>query len=225
MLPLWDTQPRRTSPTITLLLIAANLAVFGYELWLALQSERLLGAFIQEHALVPVRLLEGWRTPEPWLSVVSSMFLHGSGTHVLGNCWFLWIFGASVEARSGALRFLALYLATGLGAAALQWGTDPNSAIPMLGASGAISGVLGAYFVLFPRAWIVTLVPWIVPILPVPAFVFLVLWFALQAMNGVGSLLDSPMGGGVAWWAHIGGFIAGLVLVRGLGSPKRKRRG
>ncbi len=224
MLPLWDSQPRRGAPVLTLFLVATNLVVFGYEVWLDFQGGRALEAFIGDYALIPARIVAQWREPEAWLSVLTSMFLHGSGAHVLGNGWFLWIFGASVEARLGAGRFLLLYLGTGVGAATLQGAINPFSTIPMLGASGAISGVLGAYFVMFPRGWVVTLVPWIVPIIPVPAFLFLILWFLLQTTSGVGALLDAPSAGGVAWWAHIGGFLAGVVMIRWLGRPRKRGR-
>ncbi len=225
MLPLWDTQPRRRPPVIVPWFIALNLTVFGYELWLLLQGGRALEIFLWEHALVPARLLEGWTDGRAWLTVLTSMFLHGSGAHVLGNCWFLWVFGGGVEARIGPGRFVVLYLSTGIGAAGLQFITEPGSIVPMLGASGAISGILGAYFVLFPRTWIVTLVPWIVPIVPVPAFVFLILWFVLQTVSGVGAFMDGPTeGGGVAWWAHIGGFVAGVFLIRLLGRARGRWR-
>lgn len=223
MLPLWDSQPRRRRPALTFCLVAANLAVFAYEVWLMLQGGRALPVFMEQHALIPGRLVEGWREPEPWLTVFSSMFLHGSGAHVLGNVWFLWVFGGGVEARLGAARFLTLYFASGLGAAALQVATDPFSPVPMVGASGAISGLLGAYLVLFPGAWILTLIPWIVPVIPVPAVVFLLLWFALQTVNGVGAL-QAEAAGGVAWWAHIGGFLAGVLVARTIGAPRGRRR-
>jgi membrane associated rhomboid family serine protease len=162
---------------------------------------------------VPRQLFTHWADGAQWLTLFTHMFLHGGVAHVLGNCWFLWIFGKNVEDRLGPLQFLIFYLLSGLAAAALQVIVDPGSSVPMLGASGAISGVLGAYLLLFPTAWIITLVPWIVPILPVPAFIFLVLWFVIQAFNGVGSLLESGSSGGVAWWAHAGGFLAGMGLL------------
>lgn len=196
---------------MTVLLIAANLAVFAYELWLTLTKQ--VDPFIRTYALVPHRLLAHWDDSSQWLTVLTHMFLHGGVAHVLGNCWFLWIFGKNVEDRLGPLTFLIFYLLSGLAAATLQVAVDSGSSVPMLGASGAISGVLGAYLLLFPTAWIITLVPWIVPILPVPAFVFLVLWFVIQAFNGFGSLLENGSGGGVAWWAHAGGFAAGIVLL------------
>ncbi len=213
MIPLWDTQPHKRPPVVTVLLILANFAVFGYEVALVLQGGGALDAFVTEHALVPARLLAGWTDETQWATLGSHLFLHGGMAHVLGNCWFLWIFGRSVEDKLGSFGYLMLYLASGLGAAALQVVVEPSTAVPMLGASGAISGVLGAYFILLPTAWIVTLVPWIVPIVPVPAFLFLMLWFALQTVNGFGVLMSGTAGtGGVAWWAHAGGFVTGVCL-------------
>jgi membrane associated rhomboid family serine protease len=140
------------------------------------------------------------------------MFLHGGWAHLLGNLWFLWIFGGNVEDRLGAFKFLLFYLLAGFVAAVVQVAVDPGSAVPMIGASGAISGVLGAYLILFPTAWVWSLVPWIVPVLPVPAVVFLVLWFAAQTLNGLGALAVGATGG-VAWWAHAGGFAAGVAMI------------
>jgi membrane associated rhomboid family serine protease len=211
MLPLWDPNPHRRAPVMTVLLISANLAVFAVELRLMLTAQ--LEPFIIKYALVPRRLLANWNDAAQWLTALTHMFLHGGVVHVLGNCWFLWVFGRNVEDRLGRFNFLVLYLLSGLAAAALQIIVTPGSPVPMIGASGAISGILGAYLLLFPTAWILTLVPWIVPIVPVPAFLFLVLWFVIQAFNGFGSLLDSHSGGGVAWWAHAGGFAAGMALL------------
>lgn len=214
MLPLWDENPTRRPPVVTVLIIAANLGVFVYEVLLALQSPRAIDAFIWGHALVPGRLLAGGAASPEWSTALTHMFLHGGFMHVAGNCWFFWIFGNNIEDRLGSFRFLFFYLLCGLGAAAVQISVNPSSALPMLGASGAISGVLGAYLILFPTTWVYTLVPWIVPIVPLPAFVFLVVWFAFQAINGVGSLLSGTgAAGGVAWWAHAGGFAVGVVLI------------
>jgi membrane associated rhomboid family serine protease len=184
-----------------------------------------MGPFVFEYALVPRRWLANWDENGQWLTIVTHMFLHGGIAHVLGNTWFLWVFGRNVEDRIGPGRFLLLYLLAGVAAAATQMLASADSPLPMLGASGAISGVLGAYLVLFPTAWIYALVPWIVPIVPIPAFVFLLLWFVVQAFNGFGALLDSRLGGGVAWWAHAGGFAAGmglLLLLTG-GRPRTRR--
>lgn len=213
MLPLWDDAPRRRPAVVTAMLIAANLGVFIYEAVLAMQGGRALPTFLMEHSLVPQRLLAGLADGRQWLTVFTAMFLHGGVAHVAGNCWFLWIFGKNVEDRFGPFRYLLFYLFSGLGAAALQVAMDPGSTLPMLGASGAISGVLGGYLALFPTAWIFTLVPWVVPIGPLPAFVLLIVWFALQALNGVGTLVNDEMArGGVAWWAHAGGFLTGLIV-------------
>jgi membrane associated rhomboid family serine protease len=169
MLPLWDANPNRRAPVMTVLIITANLAVFVGEVWLMLTKQ--MDPFIRHYALVPRQLFTHWADGAQWLTLFTHMFLHGGVAHVLGNCWFLWIFGKNVEDRLGPLQFLIFYLLSGLAAAALQVIVDPGSSVPMLGASGAISGVLGAYLLLFPTAWIITLVPWIVPILPVPAFI------------------------------------------------------
>ena len=214
MLPLWDENPTRRAPVMTVLIIAANLAVFAYEVLLASQGGRAVDAFIGAHALVPGRLIADYGNPREWGTLFTHMFLHGGFLHVAGNCWFFWIFGNNIEDRLGSVRFLLFYLLCGLGAAALQIAVDPGSTLPMLGASGAISGVLGAYLILFPTTWIYTLVPWIVPIIPVPAFLFLIIWFVFQAINGVGSLLSgADAAGGVAWWAHAGGFAVGIALI------------
>jgi len=214
MLPLWDDAPRRRPAVVTVLLIAANLGVFIYEGLLAAQGGRALPTFLMEHSLVPHRLLAGLADGRQWFTVLTAMFLHGGIAHVAGNCWFLWIFGKNVEDRLGPFRYIMFYLFSGLGAAALQVAMDTGSTLPMLGASGAISGVLGGYLALFPTAWIFTLVPWVVPIVPLPAFVLLIVWFALQALNGVGTLMNDEMArGGVAWWAHAGGFLTGLIVI------------
>ena len=215
MLPLFDNLPHKRTPVVTALLLAANLAIFGYEVWLMAMGGGALERFLLQHALVPARLIDGWADWRQWATVFSSMFLHGGIAHVLGNCWFLWVFGNNVEDRMGHAGYLAFYLFAGVCAAALQVLVAPGSDVPMIGASGAISGVLGAYLILHPFAWVFTLVPWIVPIVPVPAFLFLVLWFFVQAGNGLGALLGGTVAdGGVAWWAHAGGFIAGVLVLR-----------
>lgn len=183
-----------------------------------------MDAWVTDHALVPARLIAGWTDGEQWLTLLTHQFLHGGLMHVAGNCWFLWIFGNNVEDRLGPVRYLLSYLVCGVAAAALQIAVEPSSTVPMVGASGAISGVLGAYFILLPTSWIVTLVPWVVPVLPVPAFVFLILWFALQAVNGFGVLTGGTAGEGVAWWAHAGGFAAGACLALWAKGNRRGRR-
>ncbi len=221
MLPLWDAQPPRRAPVMTGVLIALNAVVFFHEAQLAAAGRA--APFLVAHALVPARFLAHADAGAQWLTLLTHMFLHGGVAHLLGNCWFLWVFGRRVEDRLGSPRFLLHYLLAGFAAAGLQLAVTPDSPAPMLGASGAISGVLGAYLLLFPTAWIYTLVPWIVPIVPVPAVVFLVLWFVVQAFNGLGSMLDGGAGGGVAWWAHAGGFVAGMGLLM-LAPPRAGRR-
>ena len=214
MLPLWDDEPHRRTPVITALLIAVNVAVFGYQAFLALQDRRGLDLFLDAYALIPRDLIRQPGSGAEWLTVFSSMFLHGGVFHLVGNCWFLWVFGNNIEDRLGPFRYLLFYLVCGVSAAGAQVLAYPEGSIPMIGASGAISGVLGAYLVLFPFALIYTLVPWIVPILPIPAIFFLVIWFGVQAMKGVGSLMSGEIaGGGVAWWAHAGGFLAGFLMI------------
>ncbi len=203
MLPLWDENPARRSPPVaTVLIIAVNLGVFIHQVMLAMQDPSVLEAFIRTHALVPGRLVADWDQVSEWKTLFTHMFIHGGVAHVVGNCWFLWIFGRSVEDRLGPMKFILFYLLCGLAAAGLQVAVKPDSALPMLGASGAISGVLGAYLIMFPTAWIVTLVPWIVPIIPLPAILFLFVWFAFQALNGVGSMLSGAGRGG---WGGTGG--------------------
>jgi membrane associated rhomboid family serine protease len=226
MLPLWDAEPHRRSPVATALLIAVNFAVFAYEMTLAMDSPRVIFRFIQTHALIPATFVQalhdllaghalGAHGEAALLTLFTSMFLHGGVAHVVGNCWFLWVFGRNVEGRMGSWKFTFFYLLCGIVAAASQVAISPHETGPMLGASGAISGVLGAYLVLYPLNWIYTLVPWFVPIIPIPALLFLIVWFAFQAVTGVGSLLNAEdLSAGVAWWAHIGGFIAGFALTQ-----------
>jgi membrane associated rhomboid family serine protease len=225
MLPLADTAKQKRPAVVTGLLIAANLGVFAWELWLGIGgSEQRLASFVTEHALVAQRLIGHPGDGQQWLTVLTHLFLHGGVAHVVGNLWFLWIFGRPVENRLGALKYLVFYLLAGAAAASVQVAVEPGSALPMLGASGAISGVLGAYLILFPTAWVLALVPWIVPVLPVPAVVFLVLWFAFQMWGGLGAPV-AGIEGGVAWWAHAGGFAAGAALVgwaKGAGWVRKK---
>lgn len=212
MIPLFDNNKRRRTPVITLLLLVANAGVFGYQLFLA-QQEQLL-EFIFQFGFIPAALV-GDPSPAQGLTVITSMFLHGSLLHLAFNMWFLWLFGNIVEDRIGSVRYLLLYLLAGIGAALAQFIVAPFSTIPMVGASGAIAGVLGAYLLFFPRAIIFTFVPiWFAPIIPVPAFIFLIAWFGLQIWQGIGAMMNAEGTGGVAWWAHFGGFVAGYLISR-----------
>jgi membrane associated rhomboid family serine protease len=229
VIPLRDDVPTRSFPLVTVALIAANVLVYGYELALWLEpgggaaGERYYVAFIHEFGLIPCRLgvvcppaletaLAG--APAPVLTVFTSMFLHGGLFHLAGNMLYLWIFGNNVEDAMGRGRFLLFYLVCGVAAAAAQYLRDPGSPIPMVGASGAVSGALGAYLLLHPHAHVWTLVVfgffW--RIVPIPALVVLGFWIVVQAVNGLVTF-GSGQPGGVAFLAHVGGFLAGLLLV------------
>lgn len=206
MFPIRDHNPSGRTPVVTYLLIVANVAVFLF-CWLAIPSEAALSRFFYDYGLVPDLLTE----EGVWSGLFTSMFLHGGWMHLLGNMLFLWIFGDNLEDLMGHVGFALFYLASGLGAAGLQVAADPDSLIPMVGASGAIAGVMGGYLLLFPRARVDVLVIIVifVRIFALPAWVMLGLWFAFQLLAGVATPTDM---GGVAYWAHAGGFIAGLVL-------------
>jgi hypothetical protein len=226
MIPLRDENPSSTVPVVTRLLIAINVAVFVYEIVLGPQ----LKPFMMEWGLVPERLTLALRfREEPWLgpalTVISSMFLHGGWMHLIGNMWYLWIFGDNVEDRFGHAGYLAFYLGAGMVAGLVQYATNPVSIVPTVGASGAIAGVLGAYAVAFPRARVITLVPLFVfiQIMPLPALLVLGLWFVLQFFLGT-LALASAMGGGIAFWAHIGGFAFGALAMLVLGGGRGRGR-
>lgn len=216
MIPLRDLNPTRTFPIFTILLIAANVVIFLYQATLPAPLER---QFVFQFGMIPNRLGHELGNPAAPLlgvgTVFTSMFLHGGFLHLLGNMWFLWIFGDNIEDRLGHFRYLVFYLLCGVGAALAHFLTDSRSMIPTVGASGAISGVLGAYLVLFPGRKVITLIPLVVFFFTVelPAVVLLGWWFAIQFLNGFAAL-SGPGGPGVAWWAHIGGFVLGLILVR-----------
>lgn len=227
MIPLRDTIPRRTVPFVTHLLLAANVAAFVLEV---LQGDR-LDAFVDTFAFVPARLFHpelfpGWTAGASAVTIFTAMFLHGGFLHLAGNLLFLWIFADNVEDALGHARFLLFYLVCGVSATLLQAFLSPASAIPTLGASGAIAGVLGAYFVLYPRARVVTVVPLFVlfPLVEVPAGLYLLGWFLMQFWMGSSQLASAGRGaadgGGVAFWAHVGGFVAGVAWVL-LFRPKR----
>jgi membrane associated rhomboid family serine protease len=207
VIPLRDTIRSSTIPFVTYALIVANVALFIHQQSLGLDAE----AFIDRHGLVPQRFIADWwddATP-----LFSSMFLHGGWAHLLGNMLYLHIFGDNVEDRIGHGRFLLMYLLAGATAGIAQVWINPATDIPMVGASGAIAGVTGAYLLFYPRARVVTLVPifLFIQVVEIPAFFFLLFWFAFQLMLGVGTL-GAATGGGIAFWAHIGGFVAGMIL-------------
>jgi membrane associated rhomboid family serine protease len=214
MIPLRDVIPSRTTPGVTIGIIVLNLAVF---LVTATLSPRAAEAFVHDFGVVPAQFT--------LLSVFSSMFVHGDLMHVVGNMWFLWIFGDNVQDRLGHGRFIAFYLICGVVAAVSQAWLDPMSTIPMVGASGAIAGVMGAYLVLYPHSRVLMLFPFPVFVYELPAVIFLVLWFVIQFVSGLDSLATMRAGdltGGVAFWAHVMGFVAGLALVRVMRKPERQ---
>lgn len=213
MIPIRDTVPSNRIPVVTYLLVAANIGLFFYEISLGEN----LPPFLERHAVVPARLLGGGAlSVRELLTPVTATFLHGGWMHLLGNMLYLYIFGDNVEDTLGHGRYLLFYIACGMASFAVQIGFQPASVVPNLGASGAIAGVLGAYFLLFPRARVVTLLPLFIifTTVEIPAVVFLGLWFLLQFLSGTASLGRAAAAGGVAWWAHVGGFIAGMVFLK-----------
>jgi membrane associated rhomboid family serine protease len=223
MIPLKDLAPRRSVPFVTFLLILANVLVFLYQLSLGPRAGQ---EFAMIYGEVPYRTQLAL-TGELPLSVgfvpfFTSMFLHGGWLHIIGNMWFLWIFGDNVEDQLGHFPYLVFYLICGLGSGLAQTIFNWGSKIPAIGASVAISGVLGAYVVLFPRARILTLIPIFILFYTVelPAVVFIGLWFLLQFLSGLGAL-QTGSSGGVAWWAHVGGFLLGIILVKTVFPPNR----
>ena len=214
MIPLRDTTKSGVFPFVNLTLITINILVFLYEVSLGENIHK----FIFEYGLIPAKVfsssavsMEGRLFP-----FISSMFIHAGWLHIIGNALFLFIFGDNVEARMGHLKYLIFYLVCGLAAALFQIITNVSSVIPMVGASGAISGVLGAYITFYPKSNILTLVPifFFIRILHIPAAIFIFVWFIIQFLSGVGTLGAAQDTGGVAFWAHIGGFVAGLILAR-----------
>ncbi len=216
MIPIHDTVPGRNPPIATWTIILANCGVFLLEISLPEQGlERLLYLF----GIVPARYTHpewaayvGFPVDDYW-PFLTSMFLHGGWLHILANMWTLWIFGNNVEDRMGPGRFLLFYLTCGIAAGVVHLVTNPTSTVPTVGASGAIAGVMGAYFVLFPDARLIVMVPiffW--PIfLEIPAVAYLLFWFLLQLFSGTMALASPQQVGGIAWWAHIGGFVCGLL--------------
>jgi membrane associated rhomboid family serine protease len=227
LLPIRDINPspRRTFPVVNILLIALNVLAFFFELSLGPRLE----GFLMAAAFVPARAFggEGGGVVPEMTSALVSMFLHGGWSHLLGNMLFLYIFGDNVEDRLGHLRYFIFYILCGYAATFAHAFFNAGSTMPAIGASGAISGVLGAYLVLYPRARIVTLV-WLfifVRFIEIPVLVYLPLWFLMQFFSGVSSLhaANPEAAGGVAWFAHVGGFIAGPLLLLLLGGFRRRR--
>jgi membrane associated rhomboid family serine protease len=208
MFPLRDNNPSETVPILTWVLIVANVLAFLLELSAGAEN------FVSRYGFTPALFFSQPDAAEI-TTIFSSMFLHGGWAHLLGNMWFLYLFGDNVEDRLGHIPYLVFYLLSGVAAAMMQAVLNPHSTVEMIGASGAISGVLGAYFVFFPQATVESLVPMgmFSRIYQVPAIVFLGLWFGIQLFTGFSSI-GGPDTGGVAFWAHVGGFAFGLVVAK-----------
>ncbi len=216
MLPLWDEIPTRKIPFITIIIIIINCLVYYYQIFMVVDPNY----FIYSYGLIPYEITKGIAIspsgpPSVYTTILSSMFMHGSFFHLFGNMLYLWIFGNNVEDYLGKLRFILFYLLSGFFAALGQILISPNSMIPMIGASGAVAGVLGAYFILFPRARITTLIffGFFIRLVKLPAIFVLGLWIIFQLFYGLSELSATGGGGGVAWFAHIGGFIGGIILI------------
>jgi len=205
MIPLRDTQPSYTFPFVTVSIIVLNVLAFLYEFSMDPYE---LNFFIAHYGLIPTRF--------QWMDVLTSIFLHGGWMHLIGNMWFLWIYGDNIEDILGHAQYLIFYLLCGIAATMVHVVFNFDSRVPTVGASGAIAGVMGAYVVKFPHSRITTLVPVFVFLttMEIPAYFILLYWFVIQFFSGVGSVGHSHLSqGGVAWFAHIGGFLAGIVLI------------
>ena len=215
MIPLRDVIPSRTTPGVTITLIVLNVIVYLFQLMLSPSGRE---SFLYAFGLVPE-----YFSP---ITVFTSMFVHGGIAHLGGNLLFLWIFGDNVEDRLGHGRFIAFYVICGVVAAVAQTALHPHSLIPMVGASGAIAGVMGGYLVLYPHSRILMLFPFPPILFELPALFFLALWFVVQFLNGINQLPifeKNAISGGVAFWAHVIGFVTGLVLVMVMRKPERQR--
>lgn len=203
---------------MTLALILANVAIFLYQFFLSSTSPQAMHAFVMTFGAIPARVgaaISGDYSLVMGVGpLLTSIFLHGGWMHLIGNMWFLWVFGDNIEDELGHGVYLIFYVISGLIASVVHIGISPSSNIPIVGASGAIAGVMGAYMVRFPMSRVVTLIPLFIifTTIELPAFVLLIYWFGIQFVSGA-MTLDEASGGGVAWWAHVGGFITGIVLI------------
>ncbi|HOT91888.1 MAG TPA: rhomboid family intramembrane serine protease [Anaerolineae bacterium] len=211
MIPLGDDIPSRRFPTVTLGLIVVNTLVFFFEVLLGPRADLLAQMF----GATPIHIMTGWTNPLTLVTLFTAMYLHGGWAHLIGNMLYLWIFGDNVEDRMGHGRFFVFYTLCGVLSGMAQVLAMPTSRVPAIGASGAIAGVLGAYLLLFPHARIRTLIPlfFFYTTIYLPAILVLGGWFLVQFLNGIASLSVNVQVGGVAWWAHIGGFASGMLLM------------
>jgi len=212
MIPIRDTQRAARFPIMNWLIIITNVLVFMVEYFSSADFSNL---FVSAFALTPARV--DLSNPITLLPFLTHMFLHGSWYHLISNMWFLMIFGDNIEDRLGSLRYLLFYMLGGISAALLQYFFEPSLSVPTLGASGAIAAVMGAYFVLFPASRVVTLIPILFfgGLIRLPAILYLGIWFVMQIFSGFSSfVIGSGTAGGVAWWAHVGGFVFGLIFIK-----------
>ncbi len=227
MIPFRDKNPSGTFPFVVVVLIGLNGAMFIFELLLGKGLE----GFLFDYGVVPAKVmyflyhpsLDASTIKEAFLPFLTSMFLHGSPIHILGNMWYLWIFGDNIEDRLGHYKFVGFYIACGILASIVHVAMNRSVGVPCIGASGAIAGVLGAYLITFPHARVLCIIPiWFIwQVVELPAVVVLGFWFVIQLFSGVASFAPAQ-GGGVAWWAHIGGFVFGIALM--FAFPKKKPR-
>src|SRR5437588_6281919 len=231
MIPIRDDQPRFSTPFVNYFIVALNALALFYELSLQTQGHRALDRFVCQFGVVPTHVelaLAHLNLAGVFLPILTSMFLHGSWLHLIGNMWVLWIFGDNIEDYLGHFSYLVFYLVSGLAASLLHIVLNANSSVPSVGASGAIAGVMGAYFLLFPSARVLTLVPLIIffTFIWLPAWIVLGYWFVFQFLSGAATSIAYSSrtggGGGIAFWAHVGGFVAGLVMIKLL--PQRLRQ-
>ena len=231
MIPIRDDQPRFSTPYVTYFIVGLNVLIFLFELSIRAEGSRALAGFMYEFGVVP-REITGIVRGAPHVSlagafvpILTSMFLHASFLHILGNMWVLWIFGDNIEDYLGHFSYLVFYLLCGIAASVTHILLNANSGVPSVGASGAIAGVMGAYFLLYPRARVLTVVPvfflffwWL------PAWIVLGYWFLIQFFSGAATAVaySSQTSGGIAFWAHVGGFVAGIALIKIF--PERQRR-
>ncbi len=227
MIPLRDDQPRFSKPYVTYFLIALNTLIFLFEFWVGQQSQGALNSLISEFGVVP-RIVTGGHANlvVAFVPLLTSMFLHASWLHLIGNMWVLWIFGDNIEDYLGHFAYLLFYLICGVAAGIAHIVLNARSGAPTVGASGAIAGVMGAYLLLYPRAKVLTIVPLIIffTFWWLPAWIVLGYWFLLQFLSGTATSIaySSRSSGGVAFWAHVGGFAAGLILIKLF--PERSQR-
>ena len=216
MIPIRDANPSRSFPIVTIVFIIINVFIFLYELSLGQNLDEFFNVF----ALIPniyfeLGVLGGFNFVERFYPFVTSQFLHGGWMHLIGNMWFLWIFGDNIEDRLGHVKYILFYLLCGVAAGLTHVYTNPLSPVPTVGASGAIAGVMGAYIILYPRAKVLTLIIFFffIRFIEIPAFILLGIWFLIQFFSWAASMASSGAHAGVAWWAHIGGFVVGVIFI------------